>query len=323
MRAYLDLVSHVLSNGTRQANRTGVDAISVPGAMLRFDLRDGFPILTTKKVPFNAVKGELIGFLRGCDSAAEFRELGCNVWNANANDPGLPGSPNAWLASPHRKGEDDLGRIYGVQWTGWRDTRTVRSEAEMRALEGAGYELVAEDASRGVWVLERTINQVESVLRKLLTNPTDRRMIVSAWRPDEFDQMALPPCHVMYQFIADVERKELHLCMYQRSVDSGLGFPFNAASSSLFLAIMAKLSGFTAATFTHFMADTHVYVNHVDALTEQLARAPMKRPALVLGEAIAPVTLDTISGVFSRIQPDDIRLEGYESHGPIKMAMAT
>lgn len=286
MKAYQALLADVLQNGTRQANRTGTDAISLPGAMLKFDLAEGFPAVTTKKLAWKAVVGELVGFLRGCDNAAEFRALGCNVWNQNANEN------KQWLANPNRKGEDDLGRIYGVQWREWK----------------------GEDG--------RVVDQVTNVLNTLRTNPTDRRMIVSAWRPDEFDQMALPPCHVLYQFIANVERKELNLCMYQRSCDLFLGVPFNIASAALFLIIMAHLTGFKPRFFTHFLADAHIYVNHEDQVREQLSREPRNPPKLIIngipefdGANFDPTWID-------RLDPASFVLEGYEPHSAIKAPMA-
>lgn len=324
MQNYHDLLAEILRDGSRQANRTGVDAISIPGAMLKFDLRQGFPAITTKKLAFKAVKGELLGFFRGYDNAAQFRELGCNVWDQNANE-----TPS-WLNSPARKGHDDLGRIYGCQWTDWQDTRFVAADRidQVTALREAGYEeFCSGRALDGDYlvqhhVMRRGINQLEEALKTLLTNPTSRRIIVSAWRPDEFDAMALPPCHVSYQFLANVERNELSLCMYQRSADSVLGIPFNIASSAMFLEIMARLSGFKAATFTHFLADAHVYVNHVDQVHEQLSREHFPAPRLVLSDAICRVSLDQVKGAFERIQPDDIALDGYQSHAAIKAPMA-
>lgn len=209
MKQYLDLLRRIRDTGTRQANRTGIDSIFVPGAMMQFDLREGFPAVTTKKLFFNQTIGEQIGFLRGVGNAADFRALGCTYWDANANDPGKEGSPNAWLTNKNRKGEDDLGRIYGVQWRHWRGTPILQQATPVFA-----------DAKNMHFMAEMSyieVDQVQSILTKLKTNPTDRRMIINAWRPDEFDQMALPPCPVLYQFLANVERNELHLCMYQRS----------------------------------------------------------------------------------------------------------
>ena len=190
MQTYLNLLNRILINGQRQSNRTGIDSIFVPGAMMQFNVHPFFPAVTTKKLFFKKTVGELIGFLRGYDNAAQFRELGCDIWDQNANKHGtdLNGNfvENKWLSNPNRKGEDDLGRVYGVQWRDWR-------------VENSGS--------------SNSIDQVQNVLTKLVEDPTDRRMIINAWRPDEFDQMALPPCHILYQFLANVSTNELHLCM--------------------------------------------------------------------------------------------------------------
>jgi len=287
MHTYHAILRDILENGSRQANRTGIDTISIPGACAKYDLALGFPAVTTKKLAWKAVVGELVGFLRGYDNAARFRELDCKIWDQNANEN------SQWLANPNRKGPDDLGRIYGVQWRQWRNADGWHTD------------------------------QVMTALRTLHERPTDRRIIINAWRPDEFDQMALPPCHVLWQFIANVERRELSLCMYQRSVDSFLGLPFNVASASLLLSIFARLTGFTPRHFTHFMADTHLYVTHLEQAKEMLSREPRPLPRLVIndripfgaGDAFDPSWID-------RIEPQDFTLEAYDPHPTIKAPMA-
>jgi thymidylate synthase len=296
-------------------NRTGVGTFASVGHMLKFDLRAGFPAVTTKKLAFNAVKGELLGFFRGYDNAADFRALGCKVWDQNANE-----TPS-WVNNPHRKGTDDLGRIYGVQWTKWRDTRIARTPGEMDKLAAAGYPLVAHDKERGVAVYEREINQLEDALRTLLTNPYDRRIIISAWRPDEIDQMSLPACHVAYQFVA-MPDNTLHVTMWQRSTDAFLGWPFNQASTALLLALMARLCGRLPATVTMFSTDTHVYENHVDQVKAQVERAPYALPQLLLSENIQVTSVAELKGVFERIEPSDISLSEYEHHPALPAPMA-
>jgi thymidylate synthase len=284
--------------------------------MLKFDMRDGFPAVTTKKLAFNAVKGELLGFFRGYDNAADFRALGCKVWDQNANE-----TPS-WVNNINRKGTDDLGRIYGVQWTKWRDTRIARKEHEMYSLAFKGYLLIAHDKERGVAVYEREINQLEDALHTLLTNPYDRRIIISGWRPDELDQIALPPCHVAYQLIS-MPDNTLHITMWQRSTDTFLGFPFNGASTALMLAIMARLCGRVPGTVTMFSSDTHVYENHLEQVKEQVRREAFAPPILVLSENIKEVTdLADIKGVFERIEPSDISLANYEHHPALAAPMA-
>lgn len=198
MKNYQQMLSHILEHGTTQSNRTGVKAISVPGYMLQFDLSKGFPAVTTKKLAFKTMVGELIGFLRGYSSAAQFRSLGCNIWDQNANEN------KAWLENPNRKGDDDLGRIYGVQWRDWSEYR-----GEDQCLTDLNGDAPA--------YIRGTFDQVQNAIDTIRSDPTNRRIIISAWRPDEFALMALPPCHVLYQFIVDTTNCKLNMCLYQRS----------------------------------------------------------------------------------------------------------
>lgn len=281
MKNYLDLLQDILDNGTRQANRTGIDAISLPGAMLKFDLSKGFPIVTTKKMAFGACKGELLAFMRGYTNAADFRSMGCNFWDQNANEN------KAWLANPNRKGPDDLGRIYGAQWRDW-----------------AG--------------IDGNIDQLQVCIDTIKTDPTNRRIIMNAWRPDEFDQMALPPCHVLYQFIVNVEKNTLNMCMYQRSCDMFLGVPMNISSAALLLSLVCEMTGRKPGVFTHMLADAHIYVNHIDQVREQLTREPMALPELNL-------VSNSIHSRWNKIEdfePGDIQLYGYQCHPAIRGAMA-
>lgn len=318
MQQFHDLLREALERGIPVPNaRTGLTCHVVVGPSLRFDLRDGFPAITTKKLAFGAVKGELLGFFRGYQNAAQFRELGCKIWDQNANEA------RAWLDNRHRKGHDDLGRIYGAQWTDWRDLRVAETPAERDALAASGFETrMHDDEGRG-WLMGRSIHQLENALRKLITDPSDRRIIVSAWRPDELDRMALPPCHMDYRFVAIPHLRELHMVMTLRSWDLFLGGPFNIATSALFLEIMARLAGLRAATLTMQAANAHIYSNHVEQVREQLARAHHAAPNLVLADGISPVTgLGDIVGTFARIEPEWIRLDGYTSHDAIRAPMA-
>jgi thymidylate synthase len=316
MKNYHELMERVLREGVRRPNRTGVDTLMVPAATLSFDLREGFPAITTKKLAFGACKGELLGFFRGYSNAARFRELNCRVWDANANET------SSWLASRHRAGTDDLGRIYGVQWTGWQDLRVVPADEAARLRE-EGFEEVAFDAGRGVYAMRRTLNQLETALRKCRFEPNDRRIIVSAWRPDEFDRMALPPCHVLAQFLPNPVDGTLHLTMYQRSCDVFLGIPFNIASYALFCSVMARLAGLTPATLTMFLGDVHIYVNHLDQVREQLTRQPYPAPTLVLSSRVRRVeSVEEVAGAFARIEPEDLQLDNYRSWPALKAPMA-
>lgn len=314
MQNHHDLLQYLLDHGQYKPNRTGVGTYASVGHTLKFDLREGFPAVTTKKLAFKSMVGELLGFFRGYDNAAQFRELGCRIWDQNANE-----TP-AWLKNPNRKGTDDLGRIYGVQWTRWRDTRTARGESQARELRSKGYVELAHDRDRGVWVFEREINQLEEALRTLIKDPFNRRIVVSGWRPDEADQQALMPCHVAYAFVA-MPDGTLHSTLWQRSYDTFLAF--NIPTLALFTHIMARLSGLQAATATMFITDAHVYENHVEQVREQLSRSHYPAPRLALSESIRKVEAEAdIAGAFERIQPEDIWLENYVSHPAIKAPMA-
>ncbi len=315
MQAYHDLLAKVLAEGVRQPNRTGTDTLTIPGASLAFDLRDGYPAVTTKKLFFNAMKGELLGFFRGYDNAADFRALNCKIWDKNANETA------SWVNNPARKGEDDLGDIYGVQWTRWADWREVPLAA-LDSWVAKGYREVASDPVKGVAVVKGELNQLEKILHTLLTNPYDRRMVVSGWRPDMFDRMALPPCHVLYQALPSVSEGVLNMTMYQRSCDLALGIPFNCCSAALMLSILARLTGYTPGKLTMFLADVHVYVDHIEGVQEQLTREHYPAPQLWLSDNIKPISVDEVPGALTRIQPDDIKMLNYQSHPAIDFTMA-
>lgn len=314
MEQFHDMLRKIRKEGTRRPNRTGVDTFFSSGFMMKFNAADGFPV-PARKLAFKSARGELLGMFRGYDSAADFRAIGCPVWDGNAN------ATKAWLESGYRRGIDDMGRTYPKQWTDWRDWREAKTQDQADTYAAKGYELIAYDAERSTWVYRRGINQLERALEAIMTAPTDRRIIVTGWRPDEFDQMCLPPCHVDYHFLVDVDAKTLHLCMFQRSFDTFLAF--NIQIAMMFLEIMAKLAGLKAGTFTHFISDAHIYVNHVDQVDLMLSRKHKKAPKLVLKDSIPTLTsVEEIPGVFARIQPDDIDLEGYVPHDAIKAPMA-
>lgn len=313
---FLALMTDVHQTGQYKPNRTGVGTFAKVGAMLQFDLREGFPAVTGKRLAFKPVVGELMGFFRGCQSAAEFRALGCNVWNQNANE-----TPS-WLANPFRKGEDDLGPIYGAQWTAWEDTKIARSPAELQRFEAAGYRLIAQDTSAGIYTVQRHINQLEAALRLLMTDPFNRRIIVNGWNSAVLDQVALPCCHIAYQFVV-LPDNTLHSTLWIRSNDLFLGQPFNAASLGLFTHVMARLSGYRAATCSIFITDAHLYENHVEPMQQQLKNSLFEAPRLHISEEVKPLaSVDEIPGVFTRLEPRHFELVGYESHGAIKAPMA-
>lgn len=283
MRNYHDLLRQILDEGQWEENRTGTCAKTLPGAMLKFDLREGFPAITTKKLAWKQVVGELIGFLRGVNNAKDFRDLGCTVWDQNANEN------QQWLANPNRQGEDDLGLIYGVQWREW----------------------------------DGHLDQVAIALDKVRNNPQDRRIIVSAWNPGELDQMALPPCHLLFQLLPRSDGT-LHMTMYQRSCDMFLGIPFNIASYALLLELFALWTGRQAATMSMFLADVHIYENHIEQVQEQLTRKEYPAPRLWL-EHKAPPThfVDLpINVLVDSLDPTKIHLLDYQHHPALKAPMA-
>jgi thymidylate synthase len=316
MEQFHNLLRDIKKENNVRPNRTGVDTLFSVGKMMQFNLgKDGFPAITSKKLAFKPLVAELCGFFRGLDNAADFRALGCKIWDGNAN------KTPAWVNNKARKGTDDLGRCYPKQWTDWRDTRYVHTLGEAKELAKKGYVLVAYDDTRNTWVYEKGINQLENALKSIMTNPTDRQILISAWRPDEHDRCALPSCHVVYQFIVDTNTNTLHLCMFQRSFDTFLAF--NIGTAALFLEIMAKLAGLKAGVFTHFIGDAHIYTNHLEQVETLLSREHMPQPTLSLGESIPRLlSIDQIPGVFERIQPQDIVLNNYSSHAAILAPMA-
>jgi thymidylate synthase len=286
MRNYLDLLEKVIAKGTRLPNRTGVDAIMLPGQTLEFDLRDGFPVVTTRKCSLEQVKGEVIGYLRGYGNAEKFRELGCRWWDQNANEN------EEWLRNPVRKGLDDLGRIYGVQWRHWRSP------------DG------------------REIDQVIRALTLLHAQPLDRRIIITAWNPGELDQMALPPCPMDWVFTPNPVTRELNLTMLQRSGDLYLGVGGdNVPEAALILSIFAYLTGYRAAKMTMVLANAHIYVNHLEQIEEQLKREPLPLPTFRMSDRIAPYDPSNFNpAVIDEIEPGDLLIEGYQCHSALKKA---
>jgi thymidylate synthase len=323
MKQYLDLVQTVLDTGSWQENRTGIRTLSVPGAMLRFDLqRDGFPATTTKKLAFKAVVGELVGFLRGARSAAAFRALGCKVWDQNAND-------NAdWLSNPYRREQDDLGPIYGVQWRAWpaykRIDASEHAQIEHAKARGFGIVSTTEHQGRQQVLLYKAIDQLRECLDTIIHNPGSRRILFHGWNCADLDAMALPPCHLLYQFLPNATTREISLCLYIRSNDLGLGAPFNLAEAAALLHLVGRLTGYTPRWFTYFIGDAHIYENHLDMLKEQLERVPYPAPQLRLADRI-PRYSET--GRYEpewleRIEPGDFTLEGYRHHAALTAPMA-
>ncbi|MBC1229014.1 thymidylate synthase [Listeria booriae] len=309
MKQYLDLEKFVLENGTQKGDRTGTGTISTFGYQMRFDLAEGFPIMTTKRVPFKLVVSELLWFLHGDTNIRYLLEHNNNIWNEWAFE--------RWVASSEYTGPDmtdfglraeqdeafkavyleemasfksriladdvfastygELGNIYGKQWREWR-------------------------TSTG-----ETIDQLADLIEMIKTNPNSRRLIVSAWNPEDVPTMALPPCHTLFQFyVAD---GKLSCQLYQRSADIFLGVPFNIASYALLTHLIARETGLDVGEFVHTMGDAHLYNNHIEQVKEQLSRTPRALPKLVLSDKPASIFDFDVA---------DITLEGYDPHPAIK-----
>lgn len=284
MKQYNALLKKVMDEGADRNTRNGKTR-ALFGLQMRFKMSDGFPAVTTKKLAFKAVKSELLWFLEGSNDDNRLKELNGSertIWTDNAN-------ADYW--APKATFPGDLGRVYGVQWRKWQKP-ALSAEALAKAEP-------------------ETVDQIADVIHRIKTNPTDRRLIVSAWNPGELDQMALPPCHMFFQFF--VAGDKLSLLMHQRSCDMFLGVPFNIASYSLLLHMVAQVTGLTAHEFVHSLGDAHIYADHMDAVEEQLSREPLPLPTLKLNPSVK-----TIDG----FKMEDIELENYQSHPPIKARMA-
>ena len=328
MQQYLELVQHILDNGSWQDNRTGVRTLSVPGAMMRFDLQQGFPAITTKKLAFKSAMGELVGFLRGYTSAADFRKLGCKVWDQNANEN------TQWLANPYREKTDALGPVYGAVWRGWpaykRIDMDVHSAARIDDAMSKGYtrlgdiENVTDAGKTRQVLLYKAVDQLRQCLDTIVHNPSDRRIIFHGWNLAQLDEVALPSCHLLYQFHPNASTRELSMCLYIRSNDIGLGSPWNLAEGAALLHLVAHLTGYTPRWFTCFIGDAHLYESHIEMLREQLTRKPLEAPKLRLSERV-PAMAST--GVYEPqwldlVEPSDFGLEGYQHHPALTAPMA-
>lgn len=297
MFPYLALLKQCRQEGVRQKNRTGTDTFMIPGGMMQFNCEAGFPIVTTKKVNFPSIVGELLGFLRGYTNAADFRRLGSNVWNTNAD------KNKSWLANPHRKGPGDLGMIYGWQWRHWQGL----SDEVMECGHAQGTE----------------VDQLTRAVHMIVNDPTSRRIIINAWNPAELDKMALPPCHILHQYIIEQESRKMHMTMYQRSCDMFLGVPFNISSYALLLHLMAHVTGYTPGMLTMFLADVHIYETHLEQVDIQLQRWPRGHPLLVIDNVVSyPTSVELKVAWLNSIGPSNIRLEEYDHCEALKGQMA-
>ena len=263
MKQYLDLMRHVRDNGLQRTDRTGTGTLSLFGYQMRFDLADGFPVVTTKKLHLRSIIHELLWFLKGETNIRYLKENGVRIWDEWADENG------------------DLGPVYGSQWRSWP------------AADG------------------QKIDQISNVIDMIRNSPDSRRLIVSAWNPAEVDNMALPPCHSLFQFY--VSDGKLSCQLYQRSADILLGVPFNIASYALLTLMIAQVCDLEAGDFIHTFGDAHLYLNHLEQVDLQLSREPYPLPTMTLNQDIKSVFDFTF---------DDITLNDYQSHPAIKAPIA-
>lgn len=259
MIQYLNLLDHVLKNGVKKEDRTGTGTISTFGYQMRFDLAEGFPLLTTKKLHLASIIHELLWFIKGDTNIAYLKENNVKIWNEWADSNG------------------DLGRIYGYQWRSWTSENG------------------------------KNIDQLADVIERIKTNPDSRRHIVSAWNVGDLDKMALPPCHILFQFY--VANGKLSCQLYQRSADIFLGVPFNIASYALFLMMMAQATGLKPGEFIHTLGDAHIYLNHIEQVKLQLSRSTKKLPVMKINQEK--------KSIFD-FSFDDFQLLDYDAHPHIK-----
>jgi thymidylate synthase len=300
---YLDTLRDVLLTGTRRDDRTGVGTISKFGMQQRYDLSQGFPAVTTKRLAWKSVVGELLWMIEGSGDERRLAELThgsaegtVTIWTPNALAP-------YWKS--RAKFEGDLGRVYGVQWRHWRAIKPREANATFKDSFGSTYRRVGND------VEVQEVDQLQKLIEGIRADPYGRRHILTAWNPGELDSMALPPCHCFVQFyVAD---GKLSCQMYQRSCDMFLGVPFNIASYSLLTHMIAHVCGLQVGEFVHVLGDAHIYLDHIDQVKEQLKREPLPAPRLLLSPGIREITEFTMG---------DIVLDGYQSHESIKARMA-
>lgn len=281
---YLEIIEDILEHGNQKSDRTGTGTKSVFGRQMRFSLRDGtFPLLTTKKTFYRGIAEELFWFIRGSTNAIELKEKKVMIWEGNSSREFLDS-----VGLRHRE-VGDLGPVYGFQWRHF----------------GAEYsDMHADYSGQGV-------DQLAEVIHKIRNKPDDRRIIMCAWNPKDIPRMALPPCHCLVQFY--VANGELSCQLYQRSADMGLGVPFNIASYALLTHMIAHVTGLKPGEFVHTLGDTHVYLNHVEPLKEQLTRDPKPFPKIVIKRKVENIEDFTI---------DDFEVQGYDPHPKITMEMA-
>lgn len=289
MRAYLNIVKKILEEGEKKQDRTGIGTISIPGVMFEHQMSAGFPILVTKKVPFRLIASELEFFIKGITDKKWLQDRKNHIWDEWCSPLKVPYAHDEETKRKMME-ERDLGPVYGFQW------RHFNAEYKDYQTDYAG----------------QGVDQLKNLIEKLKTDPSDRRMIVSAWNPSMLNQMALPPCHFQYQ--VTVVNGKLNLFWSQRSVDVMLGLPFNIAGYALLLHLLAKEAGLEEGKLIGFLGDTHIYLNHIEGAKEQLSRDPDKYP-------LSKIITENFTSIFDW-QYTDSKTEGYESYPTIKFDIA-
>ncbi len=287
MHQYLKILDEIIDEGDWKPNRTGIKAKSIPSAVFKHDMQNGFPLLTTKKMPFKLIASELEFFIKGLSDKAWLQERGNHIWD-NWCNPAIIAYGHTEDIKNDMKKETDLGRIYGVQWRNWKSYDYMSTEPII-------------------------VDQLKNIIETIKTNPSDRRMICTAWNPGELDQMALPPCHLVWQVVMSGENFDiLNLNWYQRSCDAVLGLPFDIASYGLLMTLLCLETGKKMGRLTGFMGDTHIYENQMQRLQEQRKREPKPLPKM---------TIPNFNSIFNWIY-EDRKLLNYSYWPAIKYPIA-
>lgn len=287
MKQYHDLLRHILDNGTRHEDRTGTGTISTFGYQTRYDLREGFPIVTTKRVPFRWVAAELFWFLSGSTDEKDLQSRGVDIWQEWATEE---------QTARFGRETGDLGPVYGYLWRSFG----------------------------GKYPTMNGVDQIARLIREIETNPNSRRLIVTGWNPETCDNVALPPCHTLFQFKVEGrnasvnERAILHCQLYQRSADAFLGVPFNISSYALLTHLIAHVCDIEVGEFIHTFGDLHIYSNHVEQVNELLSREPMPLPSL---EFVGADKLKGLEGLLN-FKFENLQLDNYQSWGKIAAPVA-
>jgi thymidylate synthase len=289
VKQYIELIEDVLKNGIERGDRTGTGTLSVFGRTLRFDMSEGFPLVTTKKVPLRLPAEEMLWFLAGKCNNKDLQEKNISIWNEWAN--------------PHT---GNLGPVYGVQW---RHRPVFKADY----IETGTCEDGCCSSGEHIFRKVGEIDQIKEAINQVRTNPESRRIIVEGWNVGQLTEMALPPCHKTHQLYCDIKNKKLSMALYIRSSDLGLGLPFNIAQYAFLLHMYAHVTGYAPGELIVNLGDTHVYLDHIEALTQQIAREPFKLPTLVINRPVSDI---------DDFKYEDFALLHYKHHPHIAMKVS-